>query len=289
MTPIERCLDEREPPLPWLSGLAARFAGEDPDAMATDPGVLARSLGNAVDLFGLPAVAVSLDPTVAASAMAATGSVGSPDDAVAVDVDAVTTGGTVPTLLEATERLAATTSASVLGAVPGPATLAAQLLADGVDDPATVEEAEFTAGEAATELADAFLSRGADGIALLEPAGLDTETPYAEAVTPVRNVTDHYEAVVVLLAARLETEAIERAGAARLDAVTGGVEDVEVALAAADEAGVVLGVGIPDDRFLDGTAAEFADSLPAGTLTSSCLAVPAGTDPATLHALMGSG
>lgn len=301
MTPIERCLAERRPALPWVGAYAAGLEGESVGAFRTDAGARARSLSTAADLFGLPAVATTLDATVAAEATGCAvdpaagtveGVVGTMDDALHLDPDGVTGRGRVPAILDATERLVAgLDSTSVLAGVPAPAWLAGGLLAgDDVDD-AAAEEAAFVAEDVAIAMANASLDRDADGVVVLAPDGVGDPERFREGVVPLLNVVDHFDGTGVLASRAVDEATIEVAGAAGFDAVTGEVDDAGAARAVAEEAGVVLGVGAPDDRLLAGpdAVASFRDGLPAGVLPSTAWAVPEGTPPEAVHRLMGPG
>jgi len=310
---IDDCLDRGGPPLPWVFGLAARLEGEDRVAMLDDAGALSRSLSTAADLFGLPAVCTSLDPAVAAEAAGCAvelgtddtlsvteGPVASIDDAFDLDVDGAVDRGRVPTALDATERLAATLDGtSVLGGLAGPDALAEALLADGagaadVDDDLRYE-ATLTAGDVGVALANAFLDRDAEGIAVLEPDGIAHADRYRDAVVPLCNVIDHYDAAAVLVQRTVDADDVALAAEVGFDAITGRVagDDPDAAEAAVDAAGregIALGVGVPRDALRDGpdAVAAFRDEQPSGALLSSEWEVPAGTEPEALHRLMDS-
>jgi hypothetical protein len=282
-------------PMPWLFELAADLADEPVDALDTDPGVIARSLSGAVDLFSLPAVTVSFDTTVEADAVGCSvtdagveGIVESVDDAFAVDIDTVVDSERVAVRLNATERLADTCEAAVLGGVTGPALLAKHLLA-GDDVAAEVhEEAVFTAGEICVELANAYLDAGADGVAVLEPGGVDAPL-YREATAPVVNTLDHYNAAGVVVADTLSPADVRTAGAVGFDAVTGAVADSASVLDAAADSDVRLGIGVPSETFREGpeAVATFREELPDSAGCSSQWTVPRDTSPEAVHELMG--
>lgn len=305
-TPIEDCLDRREPPLPWISEYAAELESESVGSFRTDAGARTRSLATAADLFGLPAVAASFDPTLAAEAVgcsverddgpegawAVEGIVASLDDALDVDVDAVTERGRVPAVLDATERLVATLGGtSVLGGLAGPAWLADALLAGADADEATLEEVGFVAEDVAIALANAYLDRGVDGLVVLEPDGPAIAERFRDAVVPLLNVVDHYDAVALLARRAVDDEGVELAASVGFDAVTGQVANPERAASVAEDAGIVLGVGVPDDRLLDGptSVGSFRSTLPTGVLCSTEWAIPAGTAPEAVHELVGTG
>lgn len=301
MTPIERCLAERRPALPWVGAYAAGLEGESVGAFRTDAGARARSLSTAADLFGLPAVATTLDPTVAAEAAGCTvdpaagtvaGVVETVEEALDVDVDAVAERGRVPAVLDATERLVATLDGtSVLGGVPGPAWLADALLARPDVEPEVAEEVAFVAEDVAIALANAALDRGADGVVVLEPDGPDDPDAFREAAVPLLNVVDHFEATAVLVGRAVDPGAVALAGDLGFDAVTGRVADPADALVAAEDAGVVLGVGVPGERLRVGPDAvdAFVADLPEGALLSTEWAVPVGAAADAVHRLAGTG
>ena len=289
-------------PLPWLFELAAVLENESVADLYADAGAIARSLSGAVDLFDLPAVSVSFDTSPEAEAVGcevdaagdrptvSEGYVETVDDAFDVPIGEAATSGRVPTFVEATERLAATVGdADVLGGVTGPARLTDHLLAEPAEAPeAVVEEAMFTAADVGVEVANAHLDAGADGIAVLEPDGIDREF-YADAATALSNVLDHYEARGVLVTERVAPDEIASAGEVGFDAVTGRVEDPAAAAEAAAEAGVALGVGVPRRTFAEGPDAveEFLAELPGDAAASSEWTVPAETRPEAVHALSG--
>jgi uroporphyrinogen-III decarboxylase len=293
--------DDRQ--IPWLFECAAAIEGEPVADLYTDPGVIARSLSGAADLFGLPAVSVSFDTTLEAEAAGCTvdasegapsvieGCVGSIDDAFDVPITEIDERGRVPTFLEAVERLQASVGDTVVcGGITGPNRLTDHLLVEPEDAaPDLEEEALFTAGDLGAELASAYLDAGADAIAVLEPEGIDREF-YADPATAITNVLDHYEVPGVLVTGAITTAEIERAAEFGFDAVTGRVEDPDAAIEAAGQAGIALGVGIPRDRFEAGPDAveSFVDDLPAGAQLSSEWTVPTDTAPEALHGLMGS-
>lgn len=286
-------------PLPWLFEFAAAVADEPVDRLDDDPGVIARSLSNAAALFSLPAVTVSIDTTVEAAAVGCSvaedgveGIVDSVDDAFAVDIDAATDSERVDARLDATRRLADTCEAAVLGGVTGPARLADRLLVG--DSPSTElhEEAVFTAGEICVELADAYLEAGADGVAILEPEGLDAPL-YREAIEPVCNTLDHYEADGVAITEALSPADVRTAGTVGFDLVTGAVAGDDSARDVGDaaaETGVRLGLGVPRETFLDGpeAVASFREAAPAAVGLSSQWTVPRETAPEAVHELMRS-
>lgn len=303
MTPIESCLADRRPPLPWIAEVAAEIEGEPVEAFRTDAGARARSLATAADLFDLPAVPASFDPTLEAEAVgcevergdgtaepAVRGVVASVEDALAVDLDAATTGGRVPAVLDATERLVATLDGtSVLGGIAGPEWLTGALLTDeGREDPEAVEEAAFVAEDLAIELANAYLDRGADGVVVLEPGALDDRDRFREAVVPLLNVVDHFDATAILARRSVDDAAIELATEAGFDAVTGRVDDPKAAVAVAEDTGTVLGIGVPRERFASGDVGGLLDDLPSDALVSSEWSVPPGTDVDAIHELMGT-
>lgn len=302
-TPIADCLDRGDPPLPWLYGLAGRLDGVDRGTMLADAGALSRALSTAADLFGLPAVAPAFDPALAAEAAGCDvelvdgalrvtdGCVAGVDDALDLNVDGVTDRGRVPTALDATERLATTLDdTSVVGGLAGPAGLAGSLLVDEAAADADLRfETTLTAGDVAVALANAFLGRGADGVAVLEPDGLSDVDRVRDAVVPLVNVVDHYEAAAVLVQRTVDADDVALAADLGFDAITGRVDD-RGAVDAAATVDTVLGVGVPADDLLDGPGAveSFVDDFPAGTLFSTEWEAPPGTDPEALHRLMGS-
>lgn len=289
-------------PIPWLFELAAELEGESTDDLYSDAGALSRSLAGAADLFDLSAVCVSFDTTLEAEAVgcsvedrAVTGGViETVDDAFDVDIGAVTVEGRVPTFVDAAERLTEMTDAAVLGGVTGPALLAEHLLADPeAADTELREEAMFTAGELAVELTNAYLDAGADGVAVLEPAGLDAPL-YRDAAEPIANVLGHYEGSGVVVTEQVSADDIRTAEKVGFAAITGGVDDTfdsaADALAVADDAGIDLGVGIPQDAFTDGpdAVADARDDVPVGAVLSSEWTVPSETAPEAVHELVGS-
>lgn len=305
-SPIAACLDRRDRPLPWLFSAAARFEGADRGAMLADPGILARSLSTAADLFDLPAVCTGFDTTLEADAAGASvepddggkqvveGCFRSVDDLLEFDPGGLTTRGGLPVVLEATDRLTATLDdTSVVGGVTGPRRLAASVLhedasTDSDDDLAY--EAALTAGDVAVELANAYLERGADGIAILEPDGIEGTDRYRDAITPLVNVLDHFDAVGVAVQRSLDPEEIVLGADLGFDAITGRLEEPRAVMDDGPDVDVAVGVGVPADRFLEGPDAidEFRSDLPPGTLLSSEWEVPPETEPETLHRLMGT-
>lgn len=283
-------------PMPWLFEVAAEFADEPVAGLDEDPGVIARSLTGAADLFSLPAVVVSFDTSVAAEAVGCTvtdagveGIVESVDDAFAVNIDAATNSDRLQVRLDATERLSETCDAPVLGGVTGPALLAEQLLADQSVSAETREEAVFTAGEICVELANAYLDADADGVAILEPEGLDAPL-YREAIEPVVNTLDHYEAEGVIIGETLTQQDVRTAGEVGFDGVTGAVEDRENALQAATDSDILLGVGIPRETFRAGpdAVATYREETPSDVGLSSQWTVPRDIAPEAIHELMDS-
>lgn len=296
---LEACLGPSPRPLPWLWRAAAQIAGEDPAAMGTDAGVVARSLALAANLFDLPGVCSSFDTGLEAAALGCTvtdddvtGFVDGPADALDIEVAGVVDGGRVPVALDATERLASAVDVDVIGGLTGPATLTEHLLAAPLPESAaeTVEETLFAATDACAELVNAHLNRGADGVALLEPNGVGRVPQYDEIVTSIANVVGHYEAGSVVVTERADAATIDRAGAVGLDVVTGRVEDPRVAIETAADAGVTLGVGLPQATLSAGPDAveRFTADLPTGTLVSTAWTVPPATPPEALHRLMGT-
>jgi uroporphyrinogen-III decarboxylase len=280
---------------PWLFELAAELADEPLDGLDDDPGVIARSLSGAVDLFSLPAVSVSFNTTVEAEAVGCTttegaveGVIGTVDDAFAIDIGAVVETNSVDVRVEAIERLADTCEAAVLGGVTGPALLSEQLLIH--DDAATEirEEAVFTAGEICVELVNTYLDAGADGVAVLEPNGLDVPL-YGEAAEPIINTLDHYEAEGTVVTDTAAPQDVRTAATVGFDAITGAVDDERVIQAAQDR-DIAFGVGVPREAFKSGpdAVAAFRDELPADVGLSSQWTVPQGTPPEAIHELMDS-
>lgn len=295
---LQSALDS-ERPLPWLFELAAELADEPISDLADDAGTVARSLSSAADLFDLPAVCTCFDTTLVAEAAGCPveddavveGVIETVDDAFDVDLDAVPDAGRVPTFVDATERLSETCDAAVLGGITGPALLAEQLLVGSDEaEPEVREEAVFTAGEVCVELANTYLDAGADGVAILEPDGLDA-TLYRDAAEPIVNVLGHYEAGGAVVTDEASEADIRTAGEIGFDAITGAVADSEAALAVADEVGIDLGIGVPEERFADGpdAVAAFREEVSADARLSSQWTVPAGTPPEAVHELMGSG
>ena len=305
-TPIVDCLARGEPAIPWVFGLAGRLEGESRSSMLADPGALARSLATAADLFGLPAVSTSFDPTLPAEAVGcavefederarvAEGCVATVDDAFDLDVAAVTEGGRVPTVLDATDRLVTTLEGtSVLGGLTGPRRLAESLLmADGPggDDAELRYEASLTASDLGIELANAYLERGAHGVAVLEPDGVADTDRYRDAATPLVNVLGHYEATGVVVQRTIEPEEVRLAADLGFDAITGLAEAPDAVVDAAEGVDLVVGLGVPAEGFLDGPDAvsAFVDDVPADVLLSSEWEVPEATDPESVHRLLGS-
>jgi len=311
--PIADCLDRGEPPLPWVYRLAADLEGEDRADLPGDAGALSRSLSTAADLFGLPAVCPSFDPAITAEAAGCAvaddeeggtlrvtdGPVESVDDAFDLDVDGAVEGGRMPAALDATERLTATLDGtSVLGGIAGPGTLADALLSVDDPDPDLHFEATLTAGDVGVALANAFFDRGADGIVVLEPDGVGGDTggggggtdeeAYRDAVVPLSNVIDHYDATAILAQRSVGAADVELAADLGFDAITGRAGDDAVDAAA--DAGIALGVGVPADLLLDGPDAvdSFVDDHPSDTFFATEWEVPAGVEPEALHQLMGS-
>lgn len=290
-------------PLPWLFECAAAIEGESVADLYTDPGTIARSLSGAADLFELPAVSASFDTTLEAEAAGCAvdtsgdaprvtaGCVGSVDDAFDVPITGISEQGRVPTFVDAVERLQASVDdVAVFGGITGPNQLATHLLADPEDAPRDVaEEALFTAGDIGAEIASTYLDAGADGVAVLEPGGIDREF-YTDPATAITNVLDHYEVPGVLVTSELTTAEIERAAAIGFDAVTGRVDSPAAAIETAVETGIELGVGIPRERFTDGpdAVATFLEELPANVSLSSEWTVPRETAPEAIHSVMGS-
>ena len=306
---IEDCLDRGEPPLPWVYRLAGGLESVDPADLPGDAGALSRSLSTAADLFGLPAVCPSFDPAITAEAAGCevardadgadedgtlrvtAGPVESVDDAFDLDVDAAVEGGRMPAALDATERLTATLSrTSVLGGVAGPSTLADALLAVEDADPDLRFETTLTAGDVGVALANAFFDRDADGMVVLEPDGISAAGDgYRDAVVPLVNVIDHYDATAVLAQRSVAAADVELAADLGFDAITGRVDD-EGVHDAADGADVALGVGVPAARFREGPDAveSFVDDHPPDTFFATEWEGPAEIEPEALHRLMGS-
>ncbi len=280
---------------PWLFELAAKLADEPLDGLDDDPGVIARSLSGAVDLFSLPAVSVSFNTTVEAEAVgcttageSVTGVIETVDDAFTIDIDAVVGADGVDTRIEAIERLADTCEAAVLGGVTGPALLSEQLLIH--DDASTElrEEAVFTAGEICVELVNAYLDAGADGVVVLEPDGLDVPL-YAEAAEPIINTLDHYEAEGTVVTDTAAPQDVRTADTVGFDAITGAVDD-ETVIQEAQDRDIAFGVGVPREAFKSGpdAVAAFRDELPSNVGLSSQWTVPRETPPEAIHELMNS-
>lgn len=303
MTPIDDCLNRGAPPLPWVWGLAARINGQNPETMLADPGVLARSLGIAADLFDLPAVCTSFDTTLEAEAAGCpvqadggrTGRVGglveTVDDAIEFEITGVTERGRIPVVLDAADRLVAThPGTSVLGGLTGPGRLTRSLLVDGEADDSVVEETAFAASDVAISMANGYLDQGADGIAVLEPEGVAPADWYLDAITPLINVIEHYGATGVLVQRTVGIDDVALAADLGFHAITGRVDDPVAAIDAANEADIVLGVGVPSERFNGGPEAvdELLAELPGKALLSSEWEVPAETEAETVLRLMGS-
>lgn len=288
-------------PTPWIFELAAALENEPVAEMYRDAGTVSRSLSGVVDLFDLPAVCVPIDPTLEAQAAgcgvdddqvggadcAVDGIVETVADAFDVDIAGITERGRVPAMLDATERLAETCDAAILGGVTGPASLTEHLLAEPSEASADVrEETAFTAGELAVELAGAYLDAGADGVAVLEPAGV-TGQNYVEAAQPILNVSSHYEAGSVLVTERAQVSDIRTAGELGFDCLTGAVAEPCEAIDAAEAAGVDLGVGVPRESFRagPGDVRSFCQGLPEGVLLSSEWTVPKEAAPEAVREL----
>lgn len=296
MTPIERCLADRDPPLLWGNAIAAQIEGESVEALRSDAGALARSLSTAATLFDLPAVTTSFDPTLEVEALgaempsdgSAEGIVATIDDALAVPIEPIAELGRLPAHLEATDRLVGTLDdTSVLGGITGPTDLSKLLLEPEIDDEEVVEEATYLASDVAVALTNEYLSRGADGITLVEPEGIDDPDRFVDATRPILNVVDHFGGTAILAKREVHPSTVAAAGTANFDAITGVVPEIEPTVAAADRHDVTLGVGIPDRRFLDDVN-DFVTALPGDPLLSSQLTVPEQTSPETIHRVMGS-
>lgn len=305
-TPIADCIERSGPPLPWLFGLAGRIEGEERGSLLSDAGALSRSLSTAADLFGLPAVSTSFDTTLEAEAAGADvdlggerprvvgGCVASVDDALDIDVAGATERGRVPAVLDTTDRLVPTLDGtSVLGGITGPRRLADSLLVGGADDDVPDDlgyEAALVAGDLAIELANAYLERGADGIAVLEPDGVEDSDRYRDAMVPLANVIDHFGGTGVVVQRTVEADDVALAADLGFDAITGRADDPASVADAADGAGVTVGIGVPRERFVDGPEAvvAYVADLPPDVLLSSEWEVPMATDPETIHGLMGS-
>lgn len=292
---VEEAFDTGRP-VPWLSEVAAEFADEPVEGLDNDPGVIARSLESAVDLFALPAITVSFDTTVAAEAVGCSlteeginGTIETVDDAFEVDIGAATASDRVQTRLDATKRLEDTCDAEVLGGVTGPALLAEQLLKGDSISTETREEAVFTAGEICVELTNAYLNAGADGVAILEPNGLEAPL-YQEAIEPVVNTLGHYQSEGVVITDTLTQQDVRTAGSTGFNAITGGVQDPVKIKKTAQENGIQFGLGVPRERFKNGPEAiiDFRKNAPSDVSLSSQWTIPSGVSPETIHELMGS-
>lgn len=297
MTPIERCLADSAPALLWINAIAAEIEGKSINALRSDAGTLTQALSTAATLFDLPAITTTFDSTLEISAIGnetssdglSEGIVTTIDDALAVPTDAIAEQGRIPAHLEATDRLVGTLDdTSVLGGITGPSHLRTSLLRPGVDDEAVIEETTYLASDIAVALTNAFLSRDADGITLVEPDGIGDPDRFIDATRPILNVVDHFDATTILAQNRVQPSTVATAGMAGFDAVTGLVPEFEPTLAAADRHQITLGVGIPDHRFVDDAVDDFFANIPGDPLLSSQLTIPKQTSPETIHRLMGS-
>jgi hypothetical protein len=291
-----------ERPIPWLCELAAELENESVDGLYRDAGAVSRALSGAADLFDLPVVCTSFDTTLEAEAVGceipddrgrktgvkSSGIVNTIDDAFSIDIGTVTDSGRIPVMVDATERLENTCDALVLAGTAGPAVLGEYLLADPEGASMEVrEEVAFTAGELAAELANAYLEAGADGIGLLEPAGLEAPM-YREATEPIVNTLNHYEANGAVITEHASESDIEVAGELGFDLITGAVDSPARAVETAADADIQLGVGVPRGAFASGDddVAAFCDDLGDEVLLSSEWTVPSGTDPEAVQSLM---
>lgn len=296
-------LESSDRPFPWLFECAAAIEGESVTDLYTDSGTIARSLAGAADLFELPAVSVSFDTALEAEAAGCDvdmsgdaptvtdGCVATLDDAFEVPIAEISERGRVPAFVDAVERLQATVDdVDVFGGITGPNQLTDHLL----DEPESAsqdveEEVLLTAGDVGAEIASAYLDAGADGIAVLEPDGIERAF-YTDPATAITNVLDHYEVTGVLVTKAVTGAEIERAAAVGFDAVTGRVESPDDAIETAAENDVTLGVGIPGERFSDGPEAvsAFLTDVPSNAPISSEWTVPRDTAPETIHSVMDS-
>lgn len=282
-------------PNPWLYELAAELADEPVERLDNDPGVIARSLSSAANLFALPAVCVSFDLTVEADAVGCSvndgvnGVIETVDDAFAVNIDAVTKSKRAEVRIDAIKRLTNSCNAIVLGGVTGPAKLSEQLLATDSASRETHEEAVLTAGDIAVEFTNAYLNAGADGVAILEPVGLDVPM-YREAAEPIVNALNHYEAEGIIIGDMLTPSDVGIAGKTGFDVITGGVRNQDRIIESASEHGIEIGIGVPKEIFEKGemVVREFRENTSDDVGLSSQWTVPEGTTPEAVHELTDS-
>lgn len=293
--PIRTCL-ETGSTCPWVYGYAAELEGEDVHALRNDPGVIDRALSGAAELFGLPAVTPSFDPTLEADAMGCavspemgveSGCITTLDDALDISVEHTLDHPRIETVLDGTERLTATLSeSSVLGSLSGPGHLVSAVIAGTDAEAEAVEEAWFVASDVQVALANAYLDRGCDGLLLLEPEGFTEIAEYKDAIMPLVNVVDHFDGTTIAMTGAVRPDDLRAAGSFGIDAVAGRLDNPDRLLDVATEQGVTLGASVPDGVLLEGSAAEYIAGLPDAVFPTSEWAVPQGVPPEHLHAMM---
>ncbi len=270
-------------PLVWCYEYGAALAGEDPAALPTDAGALARSLTACVDVFGVPAVAPTFDPTLEADAIREAlpvDSIETADDAFAVAVEDVLGDSRIETALDATDRLGAELDdASVVGSLTGPRTILESLPAS--EDPDILEETSFLVEDVLVALANAYLERGAAGLLIQEPAGPSDGAGSGEALTPVANVAGHYDAVSLLLVDDATERDVELAADVGIDALAAN-EDVEDRLEGTVPADLDLGKALAPEQLGEGSSV----GAPHGAFLTTHGPVPRDVDPEIIHALM---
>lgn len=301
---IEGRSTAERPFVPIVGTLAAEINQVPAEAFLSDPTQLANGLQRAQRLFDLDALCVVPDPSFVAEAFGASVEWSDEENRFvtteyASDLDSLTdptkvpNEGRVPTIVEAADRLLASTDGvAILGMLPGPETTAAALF----EDSTAVDEWAGLIRTATGEVARALGRAGVHGFLLAETPTVhdgDRETAAVETVVEVLDVlANQGELFGTSLAfapgGNPEAAIASVADEASLDAL---FLDVEGPADTPDLPEVRLGLGITesvlagDDDEIERTVRERVAELPSNAFLASGVEVPREVHPRKLQAI----
>ncbi|GAB7017352.1 uroporphyrinogen decarboxylase family protein [Halostagnicola bangensis] len=292
------------PFIPIIGTLAASIDQVPPDVFLSDPTRLANGLQRAQRLFDLDAVCVVPDPTLVADGLGAsaewdeTASQFVPTDHLSTtddvaDPNEITDSGRVPTVLEASDRLATSMDdVAVFGVLPGPHTTFETVFGER----AQADDERMKPIRTATgELARAFGRNGVDGFLVIEspPRDGDERGDHAvssamEVLEVLDNIGEFFGTVLGLSPGGYPTDAVESiVDATATDAVFLDIADPGATADALPD--VRVGGAITpslleaDDGEIERTMAETVTDLPTDAFIASGREVPADTHPRKLQ------
>jgi uroporphyrinogen-III decarboxylase len=213
----------RPPFIPWVYAFAARLEQVAIEEMLTSPGLLARALQNAQQLYGYDAIVSVLDPTLEAEVCGC--SITWTEEGPSIQSHALAEGMAIedidfsgiekrarlPVVLEATKRLTtvAGKSVAVAAAITGPLTLASHLtgtediLAELRNNSAKANKALDIASKLIPKVTRLYCESGVDLIVVSDPllpkAATAFFTKVAQMLQSVWNIARFYTASSIVL------------------------------------------------------------------------------------------